>query len=84
MKKSILSIASLMLILYASSQDEVIIEFGEATILSNNINSENIEIMPILSENSNTLFYVKDELKQTQNGYITGQNIVVDGGFTSA
>ena len=64
-----------MLILNASSQDELIIEFGEATILSKNINSENIEIMPILSENNNTLYYVKDELKQTQDGYKTGQNI---------
>ena len=75
MKKTFIYINLTLLALSINAQDESKIEFGEAVLLSNSINSENHELMPILSNEGTTIYFVKDELDQTNDGYKIGQNI---------
>ena len=75
MKKQFILIGFTLVTLLNYAQNETKIEFSKASIISNSINSENHELMPLISNDGNTFFFVKDEFDQTNDGYKIGQNI---------
>ena len=75
MKKQFILIGFTLVTLLNHAQNETKIEFSKASIISNSINSEHHELMPLISNDGNTFFFVKDEFDQTNDGYKIGQNI---------
>ena len=53
--------------IYGNAQEEVT-TYGDATLLSTTVNSNQDDIMPLVSSNGETLFFVRDEGNESKEG----------------